>query len=239
MTSHVHSHDELLGAHALGILEPAEQSRLEEEIAACEVCQVELADLKALEAELGDVPPEAFLEGPPEGADLLLQRTLRQVRGEYSTVWRRKVASVSLVAAALAGVLLTAGYFAGHAQKSTEASGPEVSAGPSAPEAGESISATDGETKAKMTVSLTPAAGWVRVNALVSGLQPGENCRLVVVSESGEREIAGSWVVGSSKEGKAKDSGLELSGSAAIAPDQVDSVVVENDQGKRYVTVAL
>ncbi|MGW6015952.1 anti-sigma factor [Streptomyces sp. NPDC055210] len=239
MSPHVHSHDELLGAQALGLLEPAEQSRLEEEIAACEVCQVELADLKALEAELGDVPPEAFLEGPPEGADLLLQRTLRQVRDEYSTAWRRKAVSVGLVAAALAGVLLTSGYFAGHARKAPEASGPQVSVSPAAPEAGESTSATDGTTKARMTVSLTPADGWVRLNATVSGLRPGENCRLVVVSESGEREIAGSWVVGSGKDGKGKSKGLELFGSAAVAPDQVDSVVVENDEGKQYVAVAL
>ncbi|MFD7819046.1 anti-sigma factor [Streptomyces sp. NPDC059785] len=239
MTPHAHSHDELLGAHALGLLDPEEQSRLEEEISACEVCQVELADLKLLERELGEVPPEALLEGPPEDADLLLQRTLRQVREEQATAWRRKVVAVSIAAAALAGVLFAGGYLAGNGnqQKVPEASNSQAI--PPASGESESFSATDGETKANMTVSLTPAAGWVRLNAAVKGLRPGETCRLVVISKSGEREIAGTWVVGPDKGGEGKSDGQELSGSAAVAPNQVDSVVVENSQGKRYVAVAL
>ncbi|MFD5065557.1 anti-sigma factor [Streptomyces sp. NPDC058394] len=194
---------------------------------------MELADLKALEAKLGEVPPEFFLDGPPEDGELMLQRTLRQVRAEGATTRRRRAATIGLAAASLAGVLLVGGYLVGQAHRS-----PETLASRSA-EGDEAVwtsSATDPATQATMKVSLTPAAGWVRVDATVGGLQPGEKCRLVVESKSGEREIAGSWVVGEQK-GSAPGKSLGLSGAAAVPLDQVDSVTVENDKGKQYVRV--
>ncbi|TQJ46556.1 anti-sigma factor [Streptomyces sp. NBC_00080] len=233
MTTQEHSHDGLLGAHALGLLDADERSRLEEQIEACEVCRVELADLRALEAELGEVPPEFFLEGPPEDGELLLRRTLRQAREEEAVSrWRRGVV-VGLAAAALAGVLLGGGYVAGQAHTA-----PDTLASRSAEGEVWTGSATDSATRATMKVSLTPATGWVRVDATVGGLRPGEKCRLVVLSTSGEREIAGSWVVGDQQQ-TAQGDGLDLSGSAAVPMDQVKSVTVENDQGKRYVEVAV
>ncbi|MET8944866.1 anti-sigma factor [Streptomyces sp. NPDC004542] len=234
MTTQEHSHDVLLGAHALGLLDADEQSRLEEQIEACEVCQVELADLKALEAELGEVPPEFFLEGPPEDGELLLQRTLRQVRAEDAVNRRRRGVVIGLAVASLAGVLLAGGFVVGQAHTSSD-----TLASRSAEGTGEGVwtaSTTDPATRATMKVSLTPAAGWVRVDATVGGLRPGEKCRLVVRSKSGEREIAGSWVVGERK-GSAQSEELDLSGSAAVPLDRVKSVTVENDKGEQYVQV--
>ncbi|MGW0872162.1 anti-sigma factor [Streptomyces sp. NPDC002740] len=236
MTTQEHSHDGLLGAHALGLLDADERSKLEEQIEACEVCQVELADLRALEAELGEVPPEFFLEGPPQDGELLLRRTLRQAREEDVANRRRRGVVVGLAAAALAGVLLGGGYVAGQAHTT-----PDTLASRSAEGAEDGVrtgSATDPATRARMKVSLTPAAGWVRVDATVGGLQPGEKCRLVVLSKSGEREIAGSWVVGEQKQ-SAQGEGLDLSGFAAVPADQVKSVTVENDRGERYVEVTV
>jgi hypothetical protein len=86
-----------------------------------------------------------------------------------------------------------------------------------------------------MTVRITPAVGWVRVSAAVTGVPAGEHCRMVVVSKTGDREIAGSWVVGD--DGKGGGKGAELEGSAAVKPGDVKAVVVENDHGKKYVTV--
>ncbi|QXE35439.1 DUF3379 domain-containing protein [Streptomyces sp. GMY02] len=236
MTAQEHSHDGLLGAHALGLLDADARSGLEEQIEACEACQVELADLRALEAELGEVPPEFFLEGPPDDGELLLHRTLRQVREEHAVTRRRRTLVVGLAAACLAGVLLGGGFVAGQAQNPSKTIASR--SGPAAPDGGVTASATDATTNAAMKVSLTPAAGWVRLNAAVSGLQPGEKCRLVVLSETGEREIAGSWVVGEQKQ-TADGEGLELTGFAAVPMDQVKSVAVENDQGEQYVEVAV
>ncbi|MFD0304054.1 anti-sigma factor [Streptomyces sp. NPDC127119] len=234
MTTREHSHDGLLGAHVLGLLDAGERSGLEEQIEACEVCRVELADLRALEAELGEVPPEFFLEGPPEDGDLLLRRTLRQAREEEAVSQRRRGVLVGLAAAVLAGALLGAGYVTGQAHTP-----PETLASRSAEGDGEEAwtgSATDPATRATMKVSLTPATGWVRVEATVGGLRSGEKCRLVVRSKSGEREIAGSWVVGRPGEGAA-GAGPDLSGFAAVPLDQVESVTVENGQGEQYVEV--
>lgn len=57
----------LLGAYALGALEPDEESAVAEHVATCDDCFSELADLLELRNHLGQVPPEAFLEGPPQG----------------------------------------------------------------------------------------------------------------------------------------------------------------------------
>lgn len=236
MTTQEHSHEGLLGAYALGLLDADERARLEEQIEVCEVCQVELADLRALEAELGEVPAEYFLEGPPEDGELLLQRTLRQVRQEHSAGQRRRIFLAGAVAAALASVLVGGGFFAGKTQNNSDAL---ASRSARLPEEGAvTASAADAATKATMVVRLAPASGWVRVNAAVKGLQPGEKCRLIVLSESGEEEIAGSWVVAKPKQG-ASEGGQELVGFAAVPLGQVKSVTVENDQGKRYVEAAV
>ena len=46
-----------------------------------------------------------------------------------------------------------------------------------------------------MTVSLTPAMGWVRVHAVVGGVPAGKECVLQVVPRSGAPVTAGSWLV--------------------------------------------
>jgi anti-sigma factor RsiW len=55
-----------LGAYALGALEPDEECTVERHVATCEDCFNQLADLLRLRNCLSEVPPEAFLDGPPE-----------------------------------------------------------------------------------------------------------------------------------------------------------------------------
>ena len=86
-----------------------------------------------------------------------------------------------------------------------------------------------------MTAKVVPAAGWVRVNASVAGVPAGENCRLIVVSSDGKREIASGWVV--SPQGE--QAGTNLNGSAAVAPDKVVAIEVQNTAGKTFVTLNL
>jgi hypothetical protein len=88
---------------------------------------------------------------------------------------------------------------------------------------------------AKMAVTVTPASGWVRVNATVSGIPAGERCRLEVVGRDGSAVLAGSWLV--SKAGQTN--GTMLNGSALIDPAQVASVRVVNVAGKEYLNVAV
>ncbi len=56
-----------LGAYALGALEPDEVRQIDAHLATCAECSAEVAELEEMKEFLGEVPPEAFLEGPPPG----------------------------------------------------------------------------------------------------------------------------------------------------------------------------
>ena len=77
MTSAHHTQE--LGAFALGALEEPEARVVAEHLVECAECRSQLTELKAMGELLGEIPPEAFLDGPPEGADLVLPRTLRRI----------------------------------------------------------------------------------------------------------------------------------------------------------------
>ena len=224
---------QLLGAYVLGVLDEREVRAVEAHLASCPRCRAELADLRVAQEAMGDVPPEALLDGPLEGGDLLLQRTLRQVRSERGGQVRRRRVGLGLAAAAVAAVVLGGGFAVGRS------TAPDVAAvGPTttqpAPPAGTRLgSATDPVTGARMTVQVRPAAGWVRVNASVAGIAQNEKCRLFVVAKDGSRQEAGSWLVSSAGE---KD-GTNLDGSALIAPEDVAAIEVRNFDDERIVTV--
>lgn len=46
-----------------------------------------------------------------------------------------------------------------------------------------------------LTRAVVPAVGWVRVNAAVTGIPAGQQCRLIVLGRDGSRQLAGSWLV--------------------------------------------
>ncbi|MFD6891253.1 anti-sigma factor family protein [Streptomyces sp. NPDC059957] len=234
--------EELLGPYVLGVLDDAEVRRVEEHVDGCVQCRQEVTALREMEAALGEVPPEAFLDGPPQGGDLLLQRTLRQMRQEVDGARRRRTAFAGLAVAASLTAVFWAGAQLGGGSTGVEARPqPTVSAepsAPSAPPAGTRVaSATDAGTGARMTVRVTPATKWVRVHAAVTGISAGERCRIVVVSRDGTRTTAGSWVVGTAEHGEGK--GAALDGSAAVDPADVRAVLVENESGKAFVSVPM
>ncbi|MFI9814670.1 anti-sigma factor family protein [Saccharothrix variisporea] len=228
------NHDpQLLGVYVLGVLEEQEARAVEEHLAACATCRTELADLRAMEEALGDVPPEALLDGPPDGGDLLLQRTLRQVRAERGDRTRRRRVGVGLAAAAVAAIVLGGGFAVGRGT----APGPQaITTTVPTPEPGAKVAtATDPDTGARMTVKVKPAAGWVRVNASVAGIAKNQKCKLVVVAKDGSRQEAGSWLVSALGEKE----GTNLDGSALVAPDDVAAVEVRTFEGDRIVTVTI
>ena len=94
------------------------------------------------------------------------------------------------------------------------------------------LAATDSTTGAQLSARVVPAAGWVRVNVQVKGIVAGQRCRVVVVAKDGHREIAGSWLVSAAGEA----SGTTLDGAAIVPPDQVASVVIENENGAQFVS---
>lgn len=225
MNRHRSPHDlEELGAHVLGLLDPAQSRAVEEHLAGCPECRREWEELFEMVDLLDNVPPEAFLDGPPDGGDLLLQRTLRQVRDEAGARRRRRaLALVGAAAVALAAVL------AGGVAIGRTTAPPVVAAAP-APSADAMVLTGGGDPGVSMTATVSPAAGWVRLRATVVGVPAGERCRLVVVAADGRREVAGSWLVSPT----GWRDGVTLDGSALVAPDQVTAVVVENEAGHEF-----
>lgn len=217
----------LLGAYVLGVLEGNEWTTVQSHLRVCPACRGEAEDLRDLENALGEIPPEAFLEGPVPDGELLLERTLKQVRTEGNRqTWRRR--SLWALAAALIGVVaLAGGALIGRDTAPVTAQ--------AAPAAGTMTgTATDVTTGATMTVAIQPAVGWVRVHATVTGVPAGEECRLYVVSRDGSRREAGSWLVPA---GAPK--GTPLDGAALVAPADVMAVEVETFAGQPLVTVPL
>jgi predicted anti-sigma-YlaC factor YlaD len=226
--------NEALGAYVLGALDEAETLQVEAHLATCPECRAYVDELRELSNALGEVPPEAFLDGPPEDGDLVLQRTLRQVRAEKeSGVQARRllVSAAAVVAVAIAlggGVLLGKG----NGQPTPVALPPQsTGATPTATTAVGTKQMYGNSGNASLIVTVTPAAGWVRVNASVTGIPAGQKCQLVVVSKTGETEVAGSWLVSQ----KGSVTGTNLDGAALIPPDQVASVQVRNFSGHMFV----
>jgi hypothetical protein len=222
--SNPHDHSSL-GAYALGVLTPREATEVEAHLRSCPDGRREVADLVGLRRALDTVPPEAFIDGPPPGGDLLLQRTLRQVRASEGLApiaakppLGRRLASVA-AALVIAGGALTGGILIG--QSGT----PDV---PGAP-----FEATDQTTGAEMNVKVEPLAGWVKVRANVSGIKQGEQCQLIVTAKDNSQKSAGSWLVTE----KGEDAGTSLEGPALVAPNDVKSVDVITFDGRKLVSV--
>ncbi|WP_350274642.1 zf-HC2 domain-containing protein [Kribbella sp. HUAS MG21] len=212
-----------LGAYALGALEPAEAAEVDAHLATCADCRAELAELTELKEFLGEVPPEAFLEGPPEGGDLLLQRTLREVRPpKRRSRWLLVAAAAVVVAGALGG-----GVVLGRATAPENTNPPVAGA--------KQVTGSDAATGATMAATVEPRSGWTWVRVNVKGLKAGDECEMVIVDKSGTTWVAGSWLVSE----KAAEDGSTFGGGVVIPPDQVRSVEIRTVQGKHVVTATV
>ncbi|GAA4553067.1 zf-HC2 domain-containing protein [Amycolatopsis samaneae] len=225
----------LLGAYSLGVLEPAEAAEFERRhLTVCAQCRHELDELAALRHDLDEVPPEAFLDGPPEGGDLLLRRALHRVRDEETEAvprFRPRRKPRALVAAAvvlLAVVTLGAGWVIG---RQTAPTAP-AAAPTSTPAPRQLPPATDPATGASLDAKVLPFAGWVKVQVRVGGIPEGEQCQLQVVSKKGARVGAGSWRVSA----KWEREGFTLDGAALVSPEDVVSVDIVTMDGRKLVS---
>lgn len=228
------SHDrQSLGAYALGALDPREAERVAAHVETCAECREELAGLNDVRSALGAVPPEAFLDGPPEGGDLLLRRTLRRARADSGHIERSRwlVAASFLV---LALVAVGGGFLVG--RETVPVAAPPVTVVPP-PVTGVARAGTaqDPLTRARMAVNLVEQAGWVRVRATVLGAPKGARCLLLVVPRDGEPVVAGSWLVSE----KGAREGTVLDGAALVDPAEVRSVDVVTTEGRKIVSVPI
>ncbi len=235
MNSVDESHTQL-GAYALGALDPGEAADFERRhLQTCAQCRFDLNELVALRDSLDEVPPEAFLDGPPEGGDLLLQKTLRRMREEEQVApvreARRGGRGLALVAAAVLVVAALGGGILVGRQTSPGNDG-SIAAPPSDVAGTKNVEGRDPTTGVQLAAAVSPFQGWVRVNVNVKGVHAGEKCLLQVMTKEGQAVTAGSWQVSE----KWENEGFRLDGSALVAPDDVKSVDIVTVDGRKLVS---
>lgn len=218
----------LLGAYALGSLDPADEKLVRDHLESCDACSAEFAELGRAASALALVDLADVL-GPAQGPDNL-PSLLTQVRAFRR---RRRLAAVAVAAsvAVLAGIGggLVVGGDGEQPMSEQPVSEPSVSEPPvasvSAEEAGISL-AVDAWDK-----------GWgTALRAKVSGVPAGSRCSLVAVGLDGTREIAASWVVPGS--GYGDNGALTVDGAVGLRSGDVDHFAVVTADGSTLVTVA-
>jgi predicted anti-sigma-YlaC factor YlaD len=212
-----------LGAYVLGALDEDEAREVSTHLATCPECRAQAADLTQVRVALGDVPPEALLDGPPDDDDLLLRRALVRVRRERRAGVRARNLAVSAAAVVVVALALGGGVLLGKANQAPAALPSTATAG-----AQHMVGSSGG---VRLDATVMPASGWVRVKATVSGIPAGQRCQLVVVSTSGRSEVAGSWLVSP----KAAAHGIHLEGAALVDPHQVARVEIRSFTGYMFV----
>ncbi len=209
-----------LAAHALGMLDGAEARAVEALLNVDENARREWAALHETARALRGVPPEMFLDGPPD-SDLLVRRTVRAVRARSGGARRQRRFALVAAAAVTAAALLGGGVLVGRGLAPDPIS--VVAAG--------SRTVEGSEGPVTMTATITPAAGWVRVAAAVRGIEPGRRCTIIVLGRDGTEHVAGSWLVGSGGGGAA------VEGSTIVDPDAVVGVAIRDEVGTDLITL--
>lgn len=230
-----HDH-ERLAAYAVGLLPDHDRSALTAHVEECSGCQAELSELRTLDTALQATPAELFVEGPPPGADWVLRRAARQLRREFDQhhdkAHRRRRSAIA--AAALIAITITGGAAGGYALHHQPAAATSVVAAPPpiAIAGTRTVTGLNPSSGARIDVTLTPNAGWVGVKASIAGLPIHQRCMLVVIDNTGDRFVVGSWAVPDPSEGS---NSYEVDAGAAVPLTKVSAVTVESFDNQMLV----
>ncbi len=242
-----------LGCYALGVLDAHESRGVEQHLMGCSACRAQVADFHRIRTALDEVPREAFLheleDALPKPSDLLLQRTLRQIRQE-SVIPQQRAADQSPRASPRpvedlpepqhAKPRRWPGYLAAAAVAAVVAfGGAAVFLQNQAPGSGIATTRT-GEASAtggiELVAEIAPSSqDRYMVTAKINGLPAAQKCKLIVVGADGSRTEAFAWT--SSEKGR--DEGATVRGMVSVPPDRVKSISVENAEGKAFVVANL
>lgn len=129
-----------------------------------------------------DWPDEYYLEGPVNGGDDLLRRTLATVRRQSMRSARWRVVLVAVGVLLACAMLTGAGMAIGRLTDR-------------APATERPIVATDARTGATMRVTTRTTEGGTYLDVTTTGLPVGTTCRLTVIGTDGTHADGGGWKV--------------------------------------------
>jgi len=224
-----------LGVYVLGAIDPAERSMVDMHLSTCPDCREELAGLASLPALLRRIPVAEARQlagegdGGPRGSQpseemlhSLLARTQAVRRGRR---WRGLAAAAAVVL--VAGLGGAAGWGALHPPAGgSSARGP----GNAAAAHFTSVSASNPQTHAAVTVRYAGKSWGTALDTQVHGVPEGARCQLVVTDSAGRTTVVGSWTT-SYDEGS-----TWYPGATSVTMDSVRSFAITT-HGKVLVTV--
>jgi predicted anti-sigma-YlaC factor YlaD len=203
-----------LGSYVLGSLDHVERVAVEAHLNGCQSCRDELGMLAPLPGLLSRLTLEEAVSGPPPVDDAMLERLLRKASADRRAARQRR-----WLAVAAAAVIVTGGSAAGvagwNASHATHWQQVSAAAGP-----------------VHMHLDLVPASGGTTLQLHLRGVPRDERCRLIAVSDTGARDVAGSW--------EATYSGTaSIRGTTWIPRAHLRSVIIETYGGDRLVSAAI
>jgi hypothetical protein len=209
-----HEETVALGAYLVGALDHRDRADVEAHLASCRQCRDELADLAPLPGLMSRITVDEAVSGPPPVDDAMLDRLLRAASAERSVASHRRwlvaaAAAVVLVGAPLGGLGIYRQLTASHWHTVDAASG-----------------------QVHMRVQMVSASNGTGMTLTLSGVRPDEHCELVAVSDTGAREVAGSWVA-------TYGGTAVIRGTTAIPYSHLRSLVIQTYDGKALVTAAV
>jgi hypothetical protein len=226
-----------LGVYVLGAIDPAERAMVDAHLATCQACRDELEGLAGLPALLAMVSTEEALQlgedeplpGPlavaladpvpfpspspepapssePAGIVLDLDAARRR------RAWRNGLVAAAAAVVIAAGSFAGAHYLVGAPAATSSASGDPSNFGPGG--AWETVQLTS--TAGQHAWVKYRSVGWgVQIDTRVIGIPMGTTCDLYVITKSGQRLQAASWMT-DDKEGT-----VWYSGSSAVSDQDI------------------
>jgi hypothetical protein len=208
----------VLGAAALGGIDPTEEIGLRAHLDGCGSCREELRELTAVARALAAVPIEAVVAAPAEPSGALATRVLERLSEERDEVRRRRRRRV----------LVGAGSFATAAAAVIVAVVLVLGGGGGPTGTHVALAGKGDKPAASAEATLHAEAIGTQVDVKVTGLDPGDYYWLWVTGADGHRIPAGTFQGSYSRESLHLHAALPLSEARRIwVTDKNDQIVLD------------
>ena len=216
---------EALGALVLGALDPEERAEVLTHLATCPECAAAHRELAALPPLLGLVSAEQLEQAAdPFAGDRIWRGLLERARAHERGQRRR-----TFLAAAASAV--AAGIIAIGATLAVSAESPDGNQNQAGEVETEAVSARDESTGVHATVGFRSVGWGTSLSLSLGGVEPLQECALVVVGSDGRTEIAASWQVPAA--GYGPTGSIKVDAATGLEVTEIDHyeiVSLDNDE---------